>query len=156
MPNCFFNNSYIINIRLTSHLYDVSRVEALPGGIHGTLVLTLAVGRKQPFALTCNNKSKWLSECDLTLNTGAGFDLKISTNKERTDLCWLYRDVLHALLYMHMYRCAFIHMYVQWRWRWAGSHRFFLQETTKVHSSGTVIENHCILHTSSCKTNVWP
>lgn len=29
---------------VTSHLYDVSRTEAFPGGIHGTRVLTLAVG----------------------------------------------------------------------------------------------------------------
>lgn len=46
----------ICNIWLTSHLYEASRVETLPGGIHGTLVFTLAVGCKPLFVLTWNIK----------------------------------------------------------------------------------------------------
>lgn len=57
--NCSFKYRIYNKHHLTSHLYDPSRVDVLPGGIHGTLVLTLAVGRKQPFTLTCNDKSKW-------------------------------------------------------------------------------------------------
>lgn len=54
--SCSYTEVFEINIHLTSHLYEVSRVETLPGGIHGTLVFTLAVGRKPLLGLTWSIK----------------------------------------------------------------------------------------------------
>lgn len=49
-------------IFLTSHLNAGTRVDAFPGGIHGTLVFTLAVGRKPSesifFFVYSGNQSK--------------------------------------------------------------------------------------------------
>lgn len=49
----FFHNGLRGNFPLrcvTSHLYEASRMEAFPGGIHGTRALTMAVGRRFPLS----------------------------------------------------------------------------------------------------------